>query len=59
MGLVALVVLLVVVGTLMYLFNAFVTLAQPYKSAVNVLVGLAVFLYILQSFGLIHTNLHL
>ena len=56
MGLVSLVVLLVVVGTIMYLFN---TLAQPYKSAVNALVALGIFLYVLQSFGLIHTNLHL
>lgn len=59
MGLVSLLVLLVVVGFVMFVFNKLVTIAEPYKTIVNAGVALVVFLYILQSFGVIHTNLHL
>lgn len=59
MGLLSLLVLLVIVGVVLYLLNLLVPMAPPVKTAVNVLTGLFVFLYILQSFGIIHLNLHL
>ena len=44
--LITLLVALVVVGVLLYLFNAFVTMDPRFKSAINVIVCLGAFLYI-------------
>lgn len=46
--LITLLVALVVVGVLLYLFNQFVTMDTRFKNAINVLVCLAAFLYIVQ-----------
>lgn len=59
MGLVSLFLFLLFVGFVMFVFNKLVTIAEPYKTIVNAGVALVAFLYILQSFGIIHTNLHL
>lgn len=40
-------VVLVVVGVLLYLFNQFVTMDARFKNAINVIVCLIVFLYLL------------
>ncbi len=48
--LISLIVLLVVVGVLLYLFNQFVTMDARFKNAINVIVCLAVFLYIVAAF---------
>ena len=45
--LLSLLVVLVVVGVLLYLFNNFVSMDARFKTAVNVLVCLFVFLYVL------------
>ncbi len=50
---VTLLVLLVVVGVCLYLVNAYVPMAKPIKTIVNVLVVLGVVLYVLSAFGLI------
>jgi len=59
MGLLSLLVFLIIVGVVLYLLNAVVPMAPPVKTVINVLACLFVFLYVLQSFGLIHLNLHL
>lgn len=45
--LVTLLVVLVVVGVLLYLFNNFVSMDARFKNAVNVIVCLLAFLYVL------------
>ncbi len=45
--LITLLVVLVIVGVLLYLFNQFVTMDARFKNAVNVIVCLIAFLYIL------------
>ena len=45
--LITLLVVLVVVGVLLYLFNQFVTMYTRFKTAVNVIVCLIAFLYCL------------
>lgn len=42
-----LLVVLIVVGVLLYLFNTFVTIDPRFKTAINVIVGLLAFLYVL------------
>ncbi len=44
---ITLLVVLVVVGVVLYLFNAFVTMDARFKTAINVLVCLGAFLYCL------------
>lgn len=50
---ISLLVTLLVVGVLLYLFNLFVPMDGRFKKAINVIVGLIAFLYILQAFGVI------
>lgn len=59
MALGSLFLFLLFVGFVVFVFNKLVTVAEPYKTIINAGVALVVFLYILQSFGIIHTNLHL
>lgn len=47
-----LLVVLVVVGVLLYLLNAYVPMAAPIKTIVNVLVVLGIIVYVLEGFGL-------
>lgn len=47
--LITLLVVLVIVGVLLYLFNQFVTMDPRFKRAINVLVCLIAFLYIVSA----------
>lgn len=46
-SLVTVLIVLAVVGTLLYLFNRFVTMDGRFKSAINAIVCLIAFIYIL------------
>jgi hypothetical protein len=46
---VQIIIVLAVVGVVVYLFNTFVTMDGRFKNAINALVGLAVFLWILDT----------
>ena len=50
---IGLLVVLVVVGVCLYLLNQYVPMAAPIKTIINVLVVLAVVIWLLQSFGLL------
>ncbi len=50
---ISLLLFLVVVGVLLYLLNAYVPMAAPIKTVINVIVVLAVIVYVLQAFGLV------
>ncbi len=54
MGLIELLVILAIVGVLLWLFNTLVPMDGRIKTAINAIVLLVVFIYILQAFGLIH-----
>ena len=56
---IGLLVVLVVVGVLVYIFNAIVPLDPKFRLVLNALVGLLLFLYVLQAFGLINIPLRL
>jgi len=45
-------VVLIIAGVLLYLLNALVLMDGKFKTAINVLVGLMLFLYILQVLGI-------
>lgn len=47
------IVVLIVVGVLLYLFNTLVPMDQKIRTVINVVVGLAIFLYALQVFGIL------
>jgi hypothetical protein len=47
-----LLVVLVVVGVLVYLFNSLIPMDARFKMVLNALIGLFLFLYILSAFGL-------
>ena len=49
-----LLVVLMVVGVILYLFNTMVPMDARFKTAINVIALLCAFVYILQAFGLIH-----
>lgn len=49
-----LLVVLVIVGVLLYIFQTLVPMDPRFKNAIIALVCLAAFIYILQAFGLIH-----
>jgi hypothetical protein len=51
---IGLLVVLVVVGVILYIFNALVPMDGRIKTVINALVALFVFLYVLQVFGLWH-----
>lgn len=59
MGLIELLVVLVVVGVLLWLVNTMIPMDQKVKTILNVVVILAVCLWLLQQFGLIGGHLHL
>lgn len=47
-------VVLVIAGVVLYLFNALVPLDAKFRMVINVLVGLFLFLYVLQVLGVWH-----
>jgi hypothetical protein len=49
---IGLLVVLVVAGVIVYLINALIPMDSRFKLVVNVLIGLFLFLYLLQAFGL-------
>lgn len=53
MSLVTIVIVLVIVGVVLWLINAIVPMPAWLKTVINAIVGLFVFLWLLQSFGLI------
>jgi hypothetical protein len=53
----SIIVVLIVVGVLLYLLNALVPMDSRIKTVINVLVGLAVFLYIMSSFGFLPSHM--
>jgi hypothetical protein len=53
MSIVTLLVVLVVVGVCLYLANTYIPMARPIKTIVNVVVVLAVILWVLSVFGLL------
>jgi hypothetical protein len=60
MNLISLVVVLIVVGVLLYVVETLIPMDIRIKRAIEIIVLLGVFLYILQSFGLIGgTAIHL
>jgi hypothetical protein len=59
MTLIGLVVVLIIVGVLLYLVNTVIPIAPPIKTIINVVVVLAVCLWLLQAFGLFGGNIGL
>lgn len=55
MPLLQVVMVLVVVGVLLWLVNAFVPMASSIKSILNAVVVIAVVLWLLSAFGLLHS----
>jgi uncharacterized protein YhhL (DUF1145 family) len=53
MSIIGLIVALVVVGVLLYLVNTVIPMAPPIKTILNVVVVVAVCLWLLQAFGLL------
>ena len=49
---ISIIVMLIVVGVVLYLLNVLVPMDGRFKTAINVLVGLFLFLYILQALGI-------
>jgi hypothetical protein len=53
MSLIGLIVVLVVVGVLLWLVNAYIPMQAPFKQILNVIVLIAVVLWLLNAFGLL------
>lgn len=53
MTIITLIVYLVVVGVLLYLLNVLIPMDGKIKTVINVLVGLAVFLWVLEVLGVV------
>lgn len=53
MSLIAVVITLIFVGVALWAINTLIPMAQPIKSILNVVVVLAVLLWLLQGFGLL------
>jgi formate hydrogenlyase subunit 4 len=51
MPVIQLIVILVAIGVLMWLVNAYIPMADPYKKILNVVVMIAVVLWLLSVFG--------
>lgn len=52
MSLISLLVLLVIVGAILYLVNSIIPMPEAFKTIINVIAVVAVFLWVLQAFGL-------
>lgn len=60
MSLISVVLILIIVGVLLGLINTYVPMARSIKSIINIVVVIAVIMWILQFFGLVHgVNFHL
>lgn len=49
-----LIIVLVVLGVCLYLLNTYVPMAAPIKTVINVLVVLALIVYLLDGFGIVN-----
>lgn len=54
MSLISLLVLLVIVGAILYLVNTIIPMPAAFKTVINVIAVVAVFLWVLEAFGLWH-----
>lgn len=54
--LISLLIVLIIVGVVLYLLNTLVPMDSRIKTVINVVVLLAVFLYVLQAFGLVSAH---
>jgi len=54
MSLIGVVIVLLVVGVILWLINAYVPMASPIKTILNAVVVIAVILWLLQVFGVIN-----
>jgi hypothetical protein len=60
MSLISIVIVLIVVGVLLWLVNAYIPMARPIKTILNVVVVICVILWLLSVFGIFnigHVNL--
>lgn len=48
-----LILVLILIGVLLWLVNAYVPMAQPIKTLVNIVVVVVAVIYVLQAFGLV------
>lgn len=46
---------LLIIGTLMWLFEAYVPLAQPYKKIIQIVVLICTVVYVLTAFGVLQS----
>lgn len=56
MSLIGLIVVLIIVGVLLYVVNTLIPMAPPIKTIINIVVVLAVCLWLLEAFGLLSTG---
>lgn len=56
---IGLIIVLVVVGVLVYLLNALVPIDPKFKLVINALIGLCLFFYVLQVFGVLPASFRL
>ena len=54
MSLISIVIVLIVVGFLLWLINTYIPMASPIKTILNVVVVIAVILWVLSALGVIH-----
>jgi hypothetical protein len=59
MSILMLLIVLVVVGVILYLLNTLVPMDGRVKTCINVIIGLLLFLWVIQSMGFVHLGLHL
>ncbi len=53
MGLIQIVLVLIIIGVLLWLINAYIPMARPIKTILNILVIICVVLWLLSLFGII------
>lgn len=51
---ITLLVVIVIVGVCLWFLNQYVPMAPPFKTAVNIIAVILLFLYVLSAFGLFH-----
>jgi predicted membrane protein len=54
MSLISVVIVLIVIGFLLWLINTYIPMASPIKTILNAVVIIAIILWLLSAFGVIH-----
>jgi hypothetical protein len=54
MSLITIVIVLIIVGFLLWLVNNYIPMAYPIKTILNAVVVIAIILWLLSAFGIIH-----